>query len=148
QKGKQGHILAEDLDISGKSRIELRNEFVKHLGKQALHLGKAISDALFVAACFANPQWLEYRLTATLQIDIGKPSPEDRAAIRADFLAKMLSLPTAIALQDYVTDPQEELALIEQGNATLESSQDDNNNNGGNNSKGQTSETEEELTNN
>ncbi|MBP5971518.1 hypothetical protein HW132_01890 [Brasilonema sp. CT11] len=113
----QGHILGQDMIVSGISRQQMRADF-----KTALSLDKIMIEAILADCWMAALLMLmqgqakilsNYDIAVNILLDLGAPSPEERKDIRDNYAAGLLSKPTAISLQGYVDNAETEVANIE-----------------------------------
>lgn len=107
----QGHLLAEgDGGISGVSRIQLRQDFETMLLRQKRTVEAAIANIFNVVLRLLGYDDLE--AVVSLRITTGKLTPEERAAVIAEFDKGLLSKSTAMALLGSVEDVDAELSLM------------------------------------
>ena len=109
-QANQGHLLSFSLTLSGRSREELKSDFITAVNKDETGVSAAITNSLSVAIAL-----LGYTATVTtrLKLNIGKPSLEERQAILESVQAGLMSKQSAIALLGYTDDPLAELELIQ-----------------------------------
>lgn len=109
-QANQGHLLSFSLALSGRSREELKSDFVTAVTKDAMAVESAISNSLGVAITLLG---ISAIVTARLKLNFGKPTPEERRAILETVRDGLMSKQTAIALLGYSDDPLAELELIQ-----------------------------------
>jgi hypothetical protein len=109
----QGHMLSNDLSISGISRQQLKADFKSSLALDKMLVEAILGDLLTTALLMANTG-KTYTVAVDLSIDLGAPSTEERKDIRENFASGLLSQETAIALQGYVDSADIESELIAQ----------------------------------
>lgn len=109
----QGHLLSEgDGNISGVSRIQLRQDFEVILNRQKRILEAAIANIFNVVLKILG--YTEFEAVVQLRVTTGKLTPDERRSVIEEFTAGLLSKATAIALLGSVEDVDAELALIEE----------------------------------
>lgn len=109
----QGHLLSSgDGSLSGESRIQMRAQFELSLRGWKRRVESAIANILNIVLKLLDYQG--YEVVVSLNITTGKLSAEERKEIRDDYQANLLSRSTAIAKMGHVTDPDAEIALIEE----------------------------------
>ncbi|MEO1399692.1 MAG: hypothetical protein AAFV72_00370 [Cyanobacteria bacterium J06635_1] len=121
---RQGHLLStNDGRLSGESRIQMRQNFEHYLNGWKRPIESAIANVLNIVLKLLEYEDLE--AVVELSITTGKLSAEERAEIRSDYQAGLLSKSTAIALLGCVDDVDAELALIDEEMAEKSANQPD-----------------------
>ncbi|NMG10464.1 hypothetical protein [Brasilonema sp. UFV-L1] len=119
----QAHILSSDMTISGISRQQLRADFKTSLGTDKVALEAILADcwatALFMLLQGQIATIKKYDIIVDLLLELGEPSAEERAAVREDYKAGLLSQQTAISLNGYVDNPAAEVENIKQESQQL-----------------------------
>ena len=108
----QGHLLSYSLTLSGRSREELKAEFVTALTKDQAPIENLFSDLLTAAIYLIKPNTGAFNVNVQLRLSLGKPSPEERDRIITTFEKGLMSKETAIALLGYSDDPLAEIEKI------------------------------------
>ncbi|MGH8000414.1 MAG: hypothetical protein ACREPR_13525, partial [Brasilonema sp.] len=115
-----GHLIAKDLILSGRSRAEMRNDFIVALQKDAEKVSSFLSSTFMTAllinqAMLGKPVDIYKQIVINVKIVInpGKPTPEDQDEIIKLFQAGLMSRQTAIALLGYTDDENAEIQRIE-----------------------------------
>lgn len=108
----QGHLLSYSLTLSGRSREELKSEFVIALTKDQTPVESIVAELLTAAIMMVSPLVGEFTATVQTRLSLGKPSPEERAGILAAYKEGLMSRETAIAQLGYVDDPLAEIDKI------------------------------------
>lgn len=110
---RQGHLLAAgDGGLSGESRIQMRQAFELYLRGWKRPIESAIANVLNIVLRILGYTNLE--AVVELRITTGKLSAEEKAGVMGEFQAGLLSRATAISKLGTVTDPDAELALIDE----------------------------------
>lgn len=116
---KQAHLLGSDLQLSGISREQARQDFETSLGEHADIVSSAISGAYGAALLMLlQPVVSDYRnldVMVQLRLAASKPTPQERAENREDYKAGLRSRTTAMAASG-IDDIDGETALIDQEN--------------------------------
>lgn len=115
-----GHLIAKDLILSGRSRSEMRNDFIVALQKDAERLSSFFASTFMTAllmnqAMLGKPVDIYKQIVINVKIVInpGKPTPEEQDEIIKLFQAGLMSRQTAIALLGYTDDENAEIQRIE-----------------------------------
>lgn len=112
---KQAHLLGSDLQLSGVSREQARQDFETALGDHAPIVEAAIAGAYGAALLMMLQSEVEtYRdldVMVQLRLSASKPLPEERAANREDYKAGLRSRTTAMAASG-IDDPDGEQQLL------------------------------------
>lgn len=118
----QGHILSNDMQISGISRQQQRADFTVSLLEDAQLIEMMLEDIYMSGLLMLNqnaPQGLfNIAIDVTLQVETGEPLPEDRNTIRDDYGAGLISRKTAIIKQGYANNADAESAAIDEETKT------------------------------
>jgi len=114
---RQGHLLSTgDGGLSGESRLQARAGFELHLRGWKRPIESAIANTLNIVLRILGYEDLE--AVVELSITTGKLSAPERAEIRADYQAGLLSRASAIAKSGLADDPDAEIALIDEEKRT------------------------------
>ncbi|NEO59164.1 MAG: hypothetical protein F6J98_01685 [Moorea sp. SIO4G2] len=121
----QGHIPTENnLQLSGRSRTAMRADHRASLEKDSMILQPRLATlfkTILLLKNIGNPTKIskikEANLVIQLNIEIGEPSPEEKAEVRNNYQAGLLSLSSAISAIG--KDPLEEKPLIEEDQESL-----------------------------
>ena len=113
----QSHLLGSDLQLSGVSREQARQDFQTKLGEHSDIVAAAISGAygsalmMLVQEDIATYKNLD--VVVTLKLNATSPLPEERDRLLKFQQAGLLSKATAMNLSGYVDDTDSEISLIE-----------------------------------
>jgi len=107
----QGHILATDSQLSGVSRVQLRQDFVTALGEDALAIGGALAEIYKSALLMIDPKSANLDLVVKCQLSVSQPTPEEMREIRANYQGGLFSRSTAMAMLG-IDNPDAEAELI------------------------------------
>lgn len=121
-QANQSHLLSNDLQISGRSRIELRNDFVVALQKDARRLqdfwGKAFQNLFYLTqyatqgAAASVSDWFSCRFHVVVNATPGLLSAEERQMVINTYAAHLMSLRTAVSLLAYADSVDAEIQQI------------------------------------
>jgi hypothetical protein len=109
----QGHILATDAQLSGVSRIQLRQDFITALGEDAQIIGGALAEIYKSALLMLGQGTAGLDIVVKCQLSVSQATPEEMREIRENYRAGLLSRATAMALLG-IDNPDAEAALIEE----------------------------------
>lgn len=113
----QTHLLGSDLQLSGISRVQSRQDFQTKLGDHNDIVAAAIAGAYGSALMMLTQDSIEtYRnldIVVQLRLNASDPTPEERNANREDYKAGLRSRTTAMAASG-IDDPDSEQSLIEE----------------------------------
>jgi hypothetical protein len=107
----QGHILATDSQLSGVSRVQLRQDFVTALGEDASAISGALAEIYKSALLMLDPESVNLDLVVKCQLSVSQPTPEEMREIRANYQAGLLSRSTAMSFLG-IDNPDAEAGLI------------------------------------
>lgn len=113
----QGHLLSYSLTLSGRSREELKAEFITAVGKDQTPIEMLFSDLLGAALCIISTPSSNFTITTQIRPNLGKPSPEERDRIMVAYDKGLMSKELAINLLGYSDDAQEEIEKIKKEKA-------------------------------
>jgi len=113
----QGHLLSYSLTLSGRSREELKAEFITGLTKDQSPIEAIFSELLTAAIMMILPNGGAFTTTVQLRLSLGKPSPEERKGIIEAYKEGLISRESAIAQLGMVDDPLAEIDKIEKEKA-------------------------------
>lgn len=113
---KQSHLLGSDLQLSGVSREQARQDFETSLKEHSVIVEAALSGIYASALLMmTQPELEKYRglnPMVQLRLSASSPLPEERAQILAWQQAGLLSRATAMSLSGYVDDSDGEESLL------------------------------------
>ena len=109
----QGHILATDAQLSGVSRVQLRQDFVTALGEDSQLIGGALAEIYKSALLMLGEGQRDLDMVVKLQLSVSQATPEEMREIRENYRSGLLSRATAMGLLG-VDNPDAEAALIEE----------------------------------
>ena len=118
----QGHILATDSQLSGVSRVQLRQDFVTAIGEDALAISGALAEIYKSALLMLDPESANLDLVVKCQLSVSQPTPEEMREIRANYQAGLLSRSTAMSLMG-IDNPDAEAELISEENESKNTDQ-------------------------
>ncbi|MFH7241769.1 MAG: hypothetical protein ACHWZW_02860 [Spirulina sp.] len=109
----QGHILSNDLAISGVSRVQLRQDFVNAVAEDAAALRIALSDIYAVAYLLASPAPADPLLSIIVEsrLSISDPTPEEVRTLIETHAARLRSTHNTMALLG-IENPAAEMEAI------------------------------------
>jgi hypothetical protein len=107
----QAHILGADTQLSGVSRVQLRQDFVLSCQEDAAALRIALSDLFACTLLLVGQASPDIRIAVEPRLAIAEPLPEEKDVTRADYEADLLSQHTAMA-RNGVDDPDAEIERI------------------------------------
>ncbi|MGL5923630.1 hypothetical protein, partial [Chroococcidiopsis sp.] len=112
----QSHLLGSDLQLSGVSREQARQDFETTLGEHSDIVAAAIAGAYGSALMMLTQDSIEtYRnldIVVQLRLSATSPLPEELDRILKFQQAGLLSKATAMSLSGFVEDTDSELALL------------------------------------
>lgn len=112
---RQSHLLSSDLQLSGLSREQARQDFEVSLSEYALNIEAAVQGiygaALLMLLQEKVEQYRQLDVVAALRIATGKPTPQERLQNRQDYQAGLRSRTTAMAFSG-INDTDAEVDLI------------------------------------
>lgn len=112
----QSHLLGSDLQLSGVSREQARQDFQTKLGEHSDIVAEAISGAygsalmMLVQEDIATYKNLD--VVVTLKLNATSPLPEERDRLLKFQQAGLLSKATAMNLSGYIDDTDSEISLL------------------------------------
>lgn len=109
----QGHILATDAQLSGVSRVQLRQDFLTALGEDAQIISGALAEIYKSALLMLGQGTAGLDLVVKCQFAVSQATPEEMQEIRENYSAGLLSRATAMGLLG-VDNPDAEAELIEE----------------------------------
>jgi len=114
---KQAHLLGSDLQLSGVSREQARQDFETSLGDHADIVAAGIAgiygSALMMMVQDEADKYRDLDVMVQLRLSASKPTPQELDQILKYQQAKLLSKTTTLALSRFVDDQDGERELIE-----------------------------------
>lgn len=114
---KQAHLLGSDLQLSGVSREQARQDFETSLANHADIVAAGIAgiyaSALMMMLQAEAEKYQDLDVMVQLRLSASKPTPQELEQILKYQQAKLLSRATAMSLSRHVEDSDAEVALIE-----------------------------------
>jgi hypothetical protein len=111
----QGHLLASDSQMSGVARQVLRQDAVLKIAQYERTIVSALESMLTTLLKYLGNDGV--RVSVQLRKAINFVSPEEKAAIMAEYNSGLLSKATTIAMLGTVDDVDSELALLQEESA-------------------------------
>lgn len=112
----QSHLLGSDLQLSGVSREQARQDFQTKLGEHSDIVAAAISGAYGSALMMLVQEdigtYKNLDVVVTLKLNATSPLPEERDRLLKFQQAGLLSKATAMNLSGYVEDTDSEISLL------------------------------------
>ena len=112
----QGHILASDAQLSGVSRVQLRQDFVTALGEDARAIEGALSEIYKSALLMLREGDKKLGIVVKLQLSVSQSTPEEMNQVRENYRSGLLSRATAMGFLG-IDNPDAEADLIERERA-------------------------------
>lgn len=119
----QAHLLASESQISGISRVQLRQDFETALQEDGMVVEQAISSVYGASLMMVNQDSIEpYRnlsVVATCRLSVSKPMTDEQTALLNFYTAGLLSQSTTMSQSGIIDDTDAEVALIKEEKGTL-----------------------------